>query len=51
MLIRTEESKKIENETNLEKRLPLMFIFISRFSNLHMVHTKSAGLEKLYLKY
>ena len=50
-LIKTEELKTIENANNLEKRLPLMFIFIGWFSNLHMAHTEYAGVEKLYLKY
>ena len=50
-LIKTEELKTIENGSNLEKRLPLMFTFISWFSNLHMAHTERAGVEKLYLKY
>ena len=50
-LIKTEELKTIENANNLEKQLPLMFIFISWFSNLHMAHTERAGVEKLYLKY
>ena len=50
-LIKTKELKAIESANNLEKRLPLMFTFISWFSNLHMVYKESAGVEKLYLKY